>query len=222
MAARKSPERPDFTKPSRHIVPNPARIYDLPKETRFLDPTRLATLEKSFREWAESSKRADVRSSRKRILLIFLLIRYTGARLNEVLSVDLRKHLDMSKGSIIYDKAAEGQNYSKREVQISSELVSEIQSILKEPVFNDRKDLLLRVDAGHVRRKFYERCLACGFSQDLGTPNAIRKARAVELMQDNMPLPVVQRILGHSTPNLTVSLVEFSDDDIDQVARHFV
>jgi molybdate transport system regulatory protein len=41
-------------------------------------------------------------------------------------------------------------------------------------------------------------------------------------MRDNMPLPVVQRILGHSTPNLTASFVSFSDEDIHQVARHFV
>jgi molybdate transport system regulatory protein len=65
--------------------------------------------------------------------------------------------------------------------------------------------------------KFYERAAACGFPKELGGPDAIRKSRAVELMQNNLPLPVVQRILGHSTPNLTASFVSFSDDDIRQV-----
>jgi molybdate transport system regulatory protein len=41
-------------------------------------------------------------------------------------------------------------------------------------------------------------------------------------MQSNMPLPVVQRILGHSTPNLTASYVAFSDDDIRQVTKFFI
>jgi molybdate transport system regulatory protein len=55
----------------------------------------------------------------------------------------------------------------------------------------------------------------------MGTPETIRKSRAVELMRSNMPLQVIQKILGHSTPNLTASYVEFSDAEISQVARFF-
>ena len=44
----------------------------------------------------------------------------------------------------------------------------------------------------------------------------------MELLQSNMPLPVVQRILGHSTPNLAASYVEFSDDDVREMASFFV
>lgn len=100
--------------------------------------------------------------------------------------------------------------------------MSEIQATLADPAFSEEAGSLLMVDAAHVRRKFYERSRACGFAQDLGSPNAIRRARAVELMHSNMPLPVVQRILGHSTPNLTASLVTFSHEDIRQVTRHFI
>jgi molybdate transport system regulatory protein len=50
-----------------------------------LDSLQLEHLEREFRTWAEGSKRADVALSRKRILLIFLLIRHTGAKLHEVL-----------------------------------------------------------------------------------------------------------------------------------------
>jgi len=35
-------------------------------------------------------------------------------------------------------------------------------------------------------------------------------------------LPVVQKILGHSTPNLAASYVEFSDEEMREVARYFV
>ncbi len=94
--------------------------------------------------------------------------------------------------------------------------------MLKDPNLGNLLDSSLKVDAGHVRRKFYERAVACGFAQDLGSPNAIRRARAVELMQSNVPLPVVQRVLGHSTPNLTAAFIAFSEEDIHQVARHFV
>ncbi len=200
---------------------NPARIYEVSRQTRCLDPTGLARLEQSFRSWAESPIRADVAASRKRILLIFLMIRYTGARLNEVLGLDLSKNIDVARRVVRYgDVAMEGG--PQREVQISSELMSEIQDAMNDPAVGGATGFSLRVDAGHVRRKFYERSVACGFAQDLGSPNAIRRARAIELMQSNMPLPVVQRVLGHSTPNLTASLVAFSDEDIHQVERHFI
>jgi molybdate transport system regulatory protein len=41
-------------------------------------------------------------------------------------------------------------------------------------------------------------------------------------MQSNVPLPVVQNMLGHSTPNVTASYVTFSDDDMRQVAKSFI
>jgi len=56
----------------------------------------------------------------------------------------------------------------------------------------------------------------------LGGPEAIRKVRAIELMQGNMPLPAVQLMLGHSTSNLTSSYVSFSEEEIRQVARLFM
>ncbi len=201
---------------------NPARIYEFPQETPCLDSTGLAKLERAFRSWAKSSSRSDVHVSRQRILMIFLLIRYTGARLNEVLALDLRKDIDMSGRVVRYGNSIEAVNTASREVQISAELVSEIQLILDGSDLSEKTASLLKVDAGHVRRKFYERAVDCGFAQDLGSPNAIRRARAVELMQNNLPLPVVQRILGQSTPNLTASLIGFSEEDIHQVARHFV
>lgn len=204
------------------MLPNPARIYEVPRETRCLDPVDLAKLEQSFRSWAEDSPRADTRVSRKRILLIFLLIRYTGARLNEVLSLDVKKDIDTAQRVVRYRNAELADSSSRREVPISVELMSEIQEVLADPSLATSEGTQLKVDEGHVRRKFYERAVDCGFAQGLASPNAIRRARAVELMQSNMPLPVVQRVLGHSTPNLTASFVSFSEEDIHQVERHFI
>ena len=50
----------------------------------------------------------------------------------------------------------------------------------------------------------------------------IRRARAVELMQSNMPLPAVQKLLGHSTPNLTTAYVSFSEEELQRVTKLFV
>ncbi len=64
---------------------NHGLIVSVPDKDQYLETTQLNRMEQSFREWAGSSPRADNRFSRQRVLIIFLLIRYTGAKLNEVL-----------------------------------------------------------------------------------------------------------------------------------------
>jgi molybdate transport system regulatory protein len=209
-------------KSSKSALLNPARIYIPNEQTRNLDTTQLSLLEQNFRRWAKTSSRKNVRLSRKRILLIFILIRYTGAQLSEVMSLDPNKDFDLSNGIIGFSRHKISKSQRFREVQISRELSSELLEMLQEFGVSQKKENVLEIDPGHVRRKFYERAEDCGFQKELGSPNAIRRARAIELMQSNMPLPVVQRILGHSTPSLTASLVEFSDKDMHLVARHFI
>jgi molybdate transport system regulatory protein len=171
-----------------------------------LDPLQLEQLEHAFRAWAEEAQRADLRLSRKRILLIFLLVRYTGAKLHEVLALDPARALDDDNLLVAF---------AKREVQISPHAAQAMWELLRGFAGLRR----VTVDPAFVRRKFYERALACGFSKKQGSPEMIRKARAVELMQGNLPVPAVQRMLGHSSPNLTTARIAFSEDDIRRVTR---
>lgn len=199
-----------------------SRIVAAPDGRQYLDSMQLHRLEQSFRAWAEEAARSDVRLSRKRILLIFLLIRYTGAKLNEVLAINPFQDIDPGRQTVVFGKADATPDRSPREVQMPETLSQEIRIALNDAAFKSSLGSLFNVDPGHVRRKFYERAVACGFPKRLGGPDAIRKSRAVELMQSNMPLPVVQRILGHSTPNLTASFVSFSHDEIQKVAKFFL
>jgi len=64
---------------------------------------------------------------RDRILLIFLLIRYTGARLNEVLSLDLKRDFDLERNLIRFDKRTSSKDANSREVQIPEVISTEIQ-----------------------------------------------------------------------------------------------
>jgi len=179
-------------------------------------------MEESFRKWADGSPRADICLSRRRILLIFLLIRYTGAKLNEVLAINPFRDIDFERRLVFLGKTEKKNVRPLREVQIPEALSEELKSALDNPSFKEYLGSLFKVDPGHVRRKFYERAVESGFSPATGAPEIIRKSRAVELMQSNMPLPVVQKMLGHSTLNLTASYVDFSDADMRQVAKHFI
>jgi len=82
------------------------RIVSLATGDECLDTTQLNQLEQSFREWAEDSRRSDVRLSRQRILLIFLLIRYTGAKLSEVLALNPFEDIDWIRHTVVFRGSA--------------------------------------------------------------------------------------------------------------------
>lgn len=198
------------------------RIVTVTGEGHYLDSVQLNRLEQSFRLWANDAARGDIRLSRQRILLIFLLIRYTGAKLNEVLALNPFQDINTEQQLVIFGKPAGSPDRPLREVQIPETLSHEIKNALDDATFQNSLENLFKVDPAHVRRKFYERAVACGFPKALGGPDALRKSRALELMQNNLPLPVVQKILGHSTPNLTTSFVSFSDEDMRKVEKFFL
>jgi molybdate transport system regulatory protein len=194
-------------------------ILPTPDQNKCLDARQLLQLEQSFRQWNKASSRRDIRKSRQRILLIFLLIRYTGAKLSEVLGLDPLEDIDFGRQFVRYGRLPDR---LLRKVQLSETLCREIREITADPSFKNPLEKNLNIDPGFVRRKFYERAEACGIPKQLGAPEILRKSRAIELMQNNVPLPAVQMILGHSTPNLTAAYVSFSEDDIQQVSRLFM
>jgi molybdate transport system regulatory protein len=202
--------------------PAHARILSVPENARCLDTAQLQLLEQSFRDWAGASRGPGLGLSRRRILMIFLLIRYTGARLNEVLKLDLRRDFDPAAHSVLFRKAEREGAPTGREVQIPQALAAEIRRTLKVAPAPGTPGGFFSIDPGHVRRKFYERAAACGISRELGAPEVIRRSRAVELLQGNVPLPVVQKIFGHSTPNLVAAYVTFSKDEMRRVETFFV
>jgi molybdate transport system regulatory protein len=197
-------------------------LFSAAEEIKYLDTAQLATLEKSFREWAEDAAREDVRISRKRIMLIFLLIRYTGARLGEVLRLNERERIDTENLIVRLGGEENAKDSALREVEIPAELGREVCEILNDPKFSAVRGELFNIDPAHVRRKFYECAEACGFSKELGNPSAIRRSRAIELLRNNLPLPIVQKILGHSTPNLATAYIDFSSEDMKKLVRHFI
>lgn len=193
-----------------------------PDKDKCLDSIQLNKLEQSFRLWTESSSRLDVRLSRKRIFLIFLLIRYTAAKLSEVLSLDPLKDIDFEQHYLLFGRNNQDTNHLQRKVQISANLSHEIREIIFNSFSKENFHNIFNVDPGFVRRKFYERAQSCEIPKQLGAPETLRKSRAVELMQNNMPLPALQMLLGHSSPNLTSSYLSFSEDDLHQVTKLFM
>jgi molybdate transport system regulatory protein len=198
-----------------------AQVVSVAENARCLDAAQLRNLEQSFRDWTETPRSHGRGMSRRRILLIYLLIRYTGARLNEVLKLEPQRDIDYQAHSVVFRKA-EREGAVSRDVQIPEVLSAEIHQTLKLGFARRARRGFFSIDPGHVRRKFYERAAACGMPREMGAPEVIRRSRAVELLQSNMPLPVVQKILGHSTPNLAAAYVKFSEEDMRRAEAFFV
>ena len=199
---------------------NPGTMTPPASDGSSLDPVQLDQLEHAFRHWAEDSPRRDVRLSRRRILLIFLLIRYTGAKLNEILALDPFTGI---QGQTICIRPLEvAPEECARKITIAESLADEIRETLNDPDFRSSLTSLFAIDPAFVRRKFYERAASCGFDKRLGGPEMIRRARALELMYNNMPLPAVQKLLGHSTPNLTAAHLSYPEEELQRITRFFM
>ena len=188
---------------------------------RCLDSLQLERLEQAFAAWAHAPGGTATKVSRMRIYMIFLIIRHAGGKLNEVLTIDPARDLDF-KQRVVYFGNSKGAA-SSREVPVPERLCQKIRSMTNDPDFKEFIDKSgLSVDPGFVRRKFYEQADACDIDRKLASPESIRRARAVELLVNGMPLPAAQALLGHSNPGLAASQVVFSGDDIHEVMRIFM
>lgn len=191
----------------------PSAALPVPSGARHMDSLELARLTEAFRSWAARASRADVAVSRKRALFTYLIIRHTGARLGETLHLDDLADIDAARLTI---------RFGEREVQIPEELGLELAEAFNNPAYAPIRGSFFRMDPAHVRRKFYERAKEAGIEKTLVNPNALRRSRAIELLRENVPLTVVQRILGHSTAELTAAFLKISDDDARRIERRFL
>lgn len=182
-----------------------------------LDTAQLALLEQSFRSWVAAASRRDVVHSRRRILLIFLLIRYSGAKLSEVLALD--PAVDIDAEGLCIRSADSCAGSCQRRIALSGPLAAEVRQLVDDAGCNQAGGPLFAIDPAFVRRKFYERAEACSIAKQMAGPEMIRRARAVELMQSNMPLAAVQKLLGHATPNQTAAHLSYSEEDLQRVTR---
>lgn len=188
-------------------------------EPRSLDEAQVARLEKSFRSWMETSRRRADYTSRRRLWLIFLLLRSTGARLGEVLGLDPTRDL-LLEGE--RPTARFGGNSEGREVPLPADVAAALREALADPTLAPDAAKLFDMDQGHVRRKFYERAEEAGLPRELASPSVLRRSRARQLMRQDVPLPVVQRLLGQSSADLTAAFSDYSDDEAGRIVEDYL
>lgn len=192
----------------------PSDVFEVPEGVEHLDAGALARLEQAFRRWRDGARRVDHQRSRTRVLLLFLVLRHSGAKLGEVLDLDEREHVDGGRDMVLL-----GKGEARREVPLPRAVCREIRAFMESPLAAGLDGQVFHLDPGYVRRTFYSRAEDCGIPRRLGAPSALRRSRAVEMLRSGVPLGVVREVLGQSSANLAEVYQQWSRQDVRSIVR---
>ncbi len=192
----------------------PSAIFAVPENVRHLSPDQSRGLEQAFDSWRDRARRTDSLHSRERLRMVFLLLRYTGARLGEILSLDGSRDFDQGKGVIFL-----GKNGMRRNVPLPPRICKELALFLGSPAATSKTDEIFKIDPGYVRRIFYVQAEKCKIPKELAAPRSLRNTRAVELLRRGVPLSVVRDFLGQSSADLTSVYQQYSEGDSSAIVR---
>lgn len=190
-------------------------------DLKYLTPDELEVFTESFKSWAYSSSRPEVFFSRMRVWLIFLVIRATGAKLGEVLSLDEEHDLDLEKGEVSF-VGIKSKGIRSRQVKILPELAKTLKDILSMDMFSGFRGNIFKMDGGYIRRKFRERAMACGLPKELANPRVLRRTRAVELLRLGIPLSALKIILGYSGLEMTAQYLDLTESEIQEIIGRYM
>ena len=188
----------------------------------YLTPEQMGRLDAAFGAWVAKAKGKRSVISRNRARLVFLLLRYTGGKLGEILAINDQTDFVLSCCKVLLGGGRAEDAKPRREVYLPGELHAELKQLLRDPDYASLRGGIFRLDQGYMRRIIYERAGECGVPKHLANPNMLRRSRAVELLHNGVPLTVVQRILGHLTANSTASFLDLPEEDQKRMEKYFL
>ncbi|OIO02385.1 MAG: hypothetical protein AUJ49_06190 [Desulfovibrionaceae bacterium CG1_02_65_16] len=200
--------------------PRPSRMFFVPEGVRYLDGMQLEALTRAIDTWARAARTPQIRLSRQRLRLVYLMLRHSGAKVGEVLALDDTRDLDFAANEVIIRGTSEGEQ--DRRVVLPKFFMDELARFFDTPEAVSLRGRLFHLDQGFVRRKISEQDDRVPFSRELLNPTVLRHSRAVELLRQGVPLPVVQRLLGHASVVLTSGYYAFSEDDSKRILNHYI
>ena len=193
---------------------SPHTIFTVSDSLRYLEPQQLEVFLQSFNAWCAATDRQEYVRSRQRMRALFLLLRFTGARLGEVLTLDDRTAFDFSRKIVCL-----GHGETKRDVPLETFASDSIQEVLESSMGYSLRGHFFHMDPGYVRRIFYARAMDCGLPKALATPRVLRYSRALEMVRGGVPLLVVSNVLGHLSADVLASFRNYTSDDVTSIVR---
>ena len=186
----------------------------------YLTESQLNNLIATFQAWYDDKSISNTkRRIRGRYWIVFLTLRFTGARISEVINI---KHEDIDfRNAEIRLITLKRHNPKKRGqyriVPVPSNLTSEIANYIVE--FPHMRDKVFKIDRSNFNKAFKERCLEAGIPKELAHPHILRHTRAIELLRAGVPVTIVQDLLGHSALTTTAIYLKISGQEAKGILK---
>ena len=197
----------------------PVRKADLPipsgRLPAYLTQSQVNALTRAFQDWYDGSS-AGRRKQRGRYWLTYLVLRFTGARIGEVLMLNDTSDINFREAEIRMPTLKRRQ-LAYRQVFVPQSVVAEIATYLAE--FPEMRGKVFRIYQSNFRRTFYERAKEAGIPRELAHPHVLRHTRAIELLRAGVPITIVQDQLGHAYLTTTAVYLKLSGQEAKQILR---
>ena len=187
---------------------------------QYLTEAQINALVSAFQNWYDKGKTKAKRKIRGRYWLAFLVMRFTGATIGEVLKIDDKTDIDFRNAEIKLITLKRHNTKKKnttRIVPVPANVTSEIATYLAE--FPDRKRNVFKLHQGNFRRVFYARAKEAVIPRNLAHPHILRHTRAIELLRAGVPVTIVQDLLGHSALTTTAIYLRIGRQESKEILR---
>ncbi len=188
---------------------------------QYLAENQVNNLTLAFQNYYDANERKAQKANRGRYWLTYLMLRYTGARIGEVLLINDITDIDFRNAEIklttLKKRYKNKKKRSSRIVPVPSNVVSETATYLA--AYPDMRGKLFKIYQDNFRRKFYELSEEAGIPKELGHPHILRHSRAMELLKSGIPVTIVQDLLGHAALTTTAIYLRMSGQDAKNILK---
>ena len=184
-----------------------------------LNEKQLNDLTEQFQIFYDQAPKNFARA-RGRYFLVYLFLRYTGGRISEVTKIDDQADIDFRAGDITMDilkRHNPKRKNARKIVSVPLAVVNELARYLAQ--YPEMKGKAFSVNRSNFFCIFGKLCRKAGIPASLAHPHVLRHTRALELVRANVPLTIVQQILGHSNLNTTAIYLNFSGQEAKQILK---
>ncbi len=202
------------------VIPNQRRnitdIVPAAAPPNYLSEAQLNALTTAYQWWYDDAKTPASRCIRGRYWLAYLIMRFTGARLGEVLSLDDTLDIDYRNHEIRMP-TLKRRKQTSRQVFLPAQVIAETATYLAD--HPNMRGKIFRLDQSNVRKVFLERCKDAGLPRNMAHPHILRHTRAIEMLRAGVPITVVQDQLGHAQLTTTAVYLKISGQEAKGILR---
>ncbi len=198
----------------------------------FLTDDQLNRLSYAFQQWYDDKTVCNYRRFlRGRHWLIFLILRFSGARISEVTNIKL-EDIDYRNSEIrLITLKRRKQKAQYRIIPVPANVIAEISNFMmfaqrdvmksfkSTKVFHKTIKNLFAVYRNVFYTIFQDLSKKAGIPKELAHPHILRHTRAIELLRAGVPVTIVQDLLGHSALTTTAVYLKMSGQEIKGVLK---